>query len=410
MRDELIAALAGRAERALELQTGLTAIPALSPENGGEGEERKALWLEEKLRSFGLTNIEHVDAPDPRVPSGKRPNMIVRVPGRTKRTLWVLAHLDVVPPGDLGLWNSDPWTVTQDSEDPDLIRGRGVEDNQQAAVSAILVAAELQEKGITPDLGLGIILVADEETGNSYGIEHVLAERPDLIAADDLVMVPDYGTVDGELIEVAEKSTLWVKVTVTGAQCHASTPDEGKNALVAASDMILHVQPEMEARFPAKDPLFVPERSTITPTRHDANVPNVNTMPGKDVFFVDSRILPCYDLDEVFSAMRSFMEEIAAKHGVAVELEIVNREVGPAPTPVDCPVVLALKEAVYSVYGIRCREGGVGGGTVAKQFRSRGIHAAVWCRVLDNCHMPNEGARLSHAVGDAQVYAHMLFS
>ena len=81
MRDELIAALAGRAERALELQTGLTAIPALSPENGGEGEERKALWLEEKLRSFGLTNIEHVDAPDPRVPSGKRPNMIVRVPG-----------------------------------------------------------------------------------------------------------------------------------------------------------------------------------------------------------------------------------------------------------------------------------------------------------------------------------------
>ena len=65
MRDELIAALAGRAERALELQTGLTAIPALSPENGGEGEERKALWLEEKLRSFGLTNIEHVDAPDP---------------------------------------------------------------------------------------------------------------------------------------------------------------------------------------------------------------------------------------------------------------------------------------------------------------------------------------------------------
>ena len=46
MRDELIAALAGRAERALELQSGLTSFPALSPENGGEGEERKAVWLE----------------------------------------------------------------------------------------------------------------------------------------------------------------------------------------------------------------------------------------------------------------------------------------------------------------------------------------------------------------------------
>ena len=100
MRDELIAALAGRAERALELQSGLTSFPALAPESGGEGEEKKAVWLEERLRSFGLTDIEHVDAPDARVPSGKRPNMIVRVPGRTGRMLWVLAHLDVVPPGD----------------------------------------------------------------------------------------------------------------------------------------------------------------------------------------------------------------------------------------------------------------------------------------------------------------------
>lgn len=410
MRDKLIAALAGRTERALELQSGLTSFPALAPESGGEGEEMKAAWLEERLRSFGLTDIEHVDAPDARVPSGKRPNMIVRVPGRTGRTLWVLAHLDVVPPGDVSLWSSDPWTVTRDPSDPDLIYGRGVEDNQQAAVSAILVAAELKAKGITPELGLGIILVADEETGNKYGIEHVLAHRPDLISADDLVLVPDFGTRDGTLIEVAEKSTLWVKVTVTGRQCHASTPDEGKNALVAASDMILHIQDEMEARFADRNPLFTPDRSTIAPTRHDANVPNVNTIPGKDVFFVDSRILPHYDLDDVLAAMRAFMEGIAEKHGVSVELEVVNREAGPAPTPVDSPVVTALRDAVFKVYGIRCREGGVGGGTVAKQFRVRGIAAAVWCRVLDNCHVPNESARLSHAVGDAQVYAHMLFT
>ena len=50
MRDELIAALAGRAERALELQSGLTYFPALAPESGGEGEEKKAVWLEERLR------------------------------------------------------------------------------------------------------------------------------------------------------------------------------------------------------------------------------------------------------------------------------------------------------------------------------------------------------------------------
>ena len=166
MLDTLLKALAGRADRALELQTGLTSFPAFGPDSGGPGEWDKAAWLEARLRAYGLTDIERLDADDERVPSGKRPNMIVRVPGKSKRMVWVLGHLDVVPPGDAGLWRSDPWTVTRDAEDPDIIRGRGVEDNQQAVVAGSLIAAELVEQGLTPDLGFGLIVVADEETGN----------------------------------------------------------------------------------------------------------------------------------------------------------------------------------------------------------------------------------------------------
>ncbi len=405
-------ALADRTERVLDLQTGLTSFPATGPDYGGPGEWDKAAWLEERLRAFGLEHIEHCDAPDARVPSGKRPNLIVRVPGKTPRMLWVMAHLDVVPPGEASLWRTDPWKVERDPADPDIIRGRGVEDNQQAAVAGALVAAELADmarRGLTPDVGFGLLLVADEETGNEYGVVHVLKTLPDLISPDDLVVVPDFGTEDGVLIEVAEKGSMWIKVTITGKQCHASTPDEGVNALVAASAMIMRVR-DLEARFAEEDPLFLPPRTTLVPTRHDANVPNANTLPGKDVFFVDCRVLPRHGNEAVFAAFRDLGAEIAAEYGVAVDVELDHHDPVYPATPVDSDVVQRLTRAMKAVYGIDGRPGGVGGGTVAKHMRRLGVPAAVWARVIPNYHAPNEGSRLSYTVGDARVYAHMLFN
>lgn len=407
--DRLINGLAQRADRVLELQTALTAFAPVGPDSGGHGEWDSAEWLQKRLREFGLTNLERVDADDSRVPSGKRPNLIARIPGKTPRTLWILAHLDVVPPGDLSMWASDPWTVVRDAADPDIIYGRGVEDNQQAVVSGILLAAELLQQNITPDVGLGLIFVADEETGNKYGAIHVMEQRPNLVDPNDLVLVPDFGTADGTLVEVAEKGSLWLKVTVTGVQCHASTPDEGRNSLVAAADMIMHVA-DVAATFDAEDTLFVPPRSTMVPTRHDSNVPNVNTIPGKDVFFIDCRVLSVYHVDDVHQAFRKLADEVAARHGVSISVEAVSREPAFPATSPESEVVVRLMDSIKKTYSIDCHPGGVGGGTVAKMFRERNIPAAVWSRVFNRCHVPNEAARLSWAIGDAQVFGRLLFN
>lgn len=407
-KQKILAALSGGAERVFELQSRLTSLRGLGPANGGRGEQEKADFLEVWLRSFGIDDIEHVDAPDSRVPSGKRPNLIVKVPGRSEKTLWILGHMDVVPAGEDSLWRTDPWTVTRDAGDPDLIYGRGVEDNQQAIVCGCMVAAALKENDVTPDLSLGLIFVSDEETGNAYGIQHLLKEKPDFVKDGDLVMVPDSGSPDGTFIEVAEKGILWLRVTVDGVQCHASKPDDGKNALVASAAIILGAT-EIEKRFDARNPIFSPDRSTFTPTKHEANVPNVNTMPGREVFYIDCRVLPCYTLDEVLAAFRELGARVGEQYGVSVDVQIQMCEPAAAPTPEDSAVVVSLKKAVKEVLGVDCWCGGVGGSTVAVSFRERGIPAAVWAHIFENCHTPNEAARLSFAVGDAQVYASMLF-
>ena len=69
-----------------------------------------------------------------------------------------------------------------------------------------LLAAALKEQGIVPDIGLGLIFVSDEETGNACGIQHLLREKPDFVSPGDLVVVPDSGSPDGRFIEIAEQS------------------------------------------------------------------------------------------------------------------------------------------------------------------------------------------------------------
>ena len=106
---------------AVELETELTKRPAVSPDSGGAGELDKCVFLEGWLRTRGITQMERYDAPDPRAKGGVRPNLIATIPGidlaHTSR-LWIMSHLDVVPPGEMSLWHSDPWTVVRSDEGP----------------------------------------------------------------------------------------------------------------------------------------------------------------------------------------------------------------------------------------------------------------------------------------------------
>ena len=84
----------------IELQRGLVAIPALSPDYEEKpehtGEARKVEYLKRYLTEHGITDLTEIEAPDDRVPGGIRPSLIARIPGRSsERTVWVMAHTDV---------------------------------------------------------------------------------------------------------------------------------------------------------------------------------------------------------------------------------------------------------------------------------------------------------------------------
>lgn len=388
----------------IQMQIELTAIPALSPDSGGQGEYEKARYLKEKLTSLGFTQIREINAPDGRVVSGIRPNLLVMHPGKRKdKTTWILTHMDIVPPGEMAFWSSDPY---QGYQKDGRIYGRGTEDNQQDLVASVFAAKAFLDAGVTPESGIGLAFVADEETSSQHGLAYLLKHEHHPFRKGDILVAPDSGNEDGSLIEIAEKSIYWLKFRTLGKQCHASRPELGRNAFLAASHLVVRLH-DLHRIFDASDPLYHPPESTFQPTKKEMNVPNVNTIPGEDVFYLDSRVLPQYPLARVFEQIREMTDAVERQFGVTIEIEAVQSVQAPPPTSVDAPVVRALQEAIRDVYGVTATPHGIGAGTVAAYFRQEGYPVAVWCRIGKTAHQPDEHCLIDNMMGNAKVYAHL---
>ncbi|MCX7817277.1 MAG: M20 family metallo-hydrolase [Syntrophales bacterium] len=388
----------------IDLQIALTAIPAISPDNGGEGEYERGRFIKHILDTIPFDQCFEINAPDPRAKGGYRPNIIVRHNGRNKRTVWIITHMDVVPPGNLDLWKTDPFrAVIQDGK----IYGRGVEDNQQDLISSLFAARVCCEEKVTTPNAVGLIFVSDEETRSLYGLDYVLINEKNPIQSDDIILVPDAGNSDGTLIEVAEKSILWLRIHTSGKQCHGSTPHQGKNAHLAASHLIVRLHNELHKCFDEINTLFDPPASTFEPTKKEANVPNVNTIPGDDVFYMDCRILPQYDLKMVLAKIKEVAKEIETIFGVSIEVEPIQELQSPPPTSTDAPVVKALQKAIREVYSVEAKPRGIGAGTVAAYLRKREFPVAVWSRTEHTAHQPNEFCLIDNMVGNAKVFLHL---
>jgi len=405
MKDKLFSWIDGAQSLAVELETGLTKRPAVSPESGGEGELDKCLFLENWLKEHGITNLERFDAPDSSAKGGIRPNLIATINGNSEKRLWIMSHLDVVPPGEEKLWESDPWTVIRKDDPPGArLVGRGTEDNQQGITSSVLAALSFTKQGIKPDLTIKLLFAADEEVGSAYGIVWLVKNHGDLFKKDDMVLVPDGGDKKGEFIEIAEKNIMWMRFVTRGKQAHGSRPDLGNNAFLAGSDLALRLHAELSAKFGDHDPLFDPDYSTFQPTKKEANVPNVNTIPGEDVFYVDMRVLPRYSINSVLAEIERVKAETEAKYGVSVTYSPVQLTQS-VPTAACAPIVKKLIFAAGEVYSVTPRPVGIGGGTMAAYLRNIGIDCAVWTKTDETLHQPNEYALLENILGDAKVMA-----
>jgi len=379
-------------------------IPAIAPENNGEGELEKAEKLTKILAALGFNKIERFDAEDERAPSKRRPNMVTYYQGENEsEKLWIITHLDVVPSGEESLW-----TVTKPFEPlikEGRIYGRGSEDNGQSMFASILAVKALKMLDIKPKRTVALAFVADEEQGSKYGIQHLI--KRGLFKKDDLIIVPDGGNEDGSFIEIAEKSALWLRICTTGKQTHASRPQQGLNAHRIGMEYALALDRMLHEKYSLKNEYFDPPESTFEPTKKEKNVDAVNIVPGEDITYFDCRILPDYNLEVILADIQKLAREFENKTGAKIEITTVQKSVAPKPTDANAKIVKMLRDAIVKTRGIEPKIGGIGGGTCAAFFRKINIPAVVWSTVDETAHQPNEYAKTENMINDAKIFAYL---
>lgn len=382
--------------------TQLIRIPAIGPENNGKGEQQKAEALTKILTEIGFDKIEHYDAEDQRVPSGKRPNIIATLNGETDRqNFWIVTHLDVVPAGEEALWK-----ITKPFEPcaiANRVYGRGSEDNGQSLVSSLFAAKALKLLGIKPKRTMKLAFVSDEEMGSTKGIQHLLSQG--IFNKNDHVIVPDHGTPEGNFIEITEKSILWLKLTTIGKQSHGSLPNKGLNAHRVGMQVALALDEALHAKYNARNDYFDVPYSTFEPTKKDKNVDAVNILPGEDVDYFDCRILPNYSVEDVLADINKIVGEHEKRTGAKIQIEILQKQAAPELVDGNSETVKLLKRALREARGIEAKVGGVGGGTCAAFFRQAGIPAVVWSTIDEVPHQPDEYCVVGNLVADAKVFA-----
>ena len=173
-----------------------------------------------KAAGFPAGDI-HVLGPDPR-----KHNLVARYRGTgARRPVLLLAHLDVVD-AKREDWSFDPFTFR---EEGGFFYGRGTSDDKSMAAQFVANLIRLKEEGLKPERDLILALTADEEGGTFNGVDWLVKNHRDLIAAEFAINEGGGGTMrKGKYltneVQASEKVYLDFTLEVTNAGGHSSLP------------------------------------------------------------------------------------------------------------------------------------------------------------------------------------------
>jgi succinyl-diaminopimelate desuccinylase len=138
-------------------------------------------------------------------------------------------HTDVVPPGELAQWSSDPFAADIRNG---FLTGRGAADMKGSIAAFVSATAHAVQEGWIKG-SLSFLITGDEEGPAQFGTTKVLdwmevqGERPDHC----LVGEPTSAHKLGDTVKIGRRGSMNAHITVLGAQGHVAYPDLADNPL-----------------------------------------------------------------------------------------------------------------------------------------------------------------------------------
>ncbi len=285
----------------VDLTARLIRCPSVTPEEGGALE-----LLAELLEGGGFTCR--------RVDRNGIANLYARW-GSHGPVLGFNGHTDVVPVGDAGAWEHDPFGA----EIVDgVMYGRGATDMKSGV--AAFAAAALDFVAQTPPNGSIVLAITGDEEGD--GVDGTVAILDWMDAQGErmdhcLVGEPTCPERMGEMIKIGRRGSMTAFFTLSGKQGHSAYPHRALNPLPAMARLMDRLASrqldEGTTHFDA---------STLAITTIDTGNPATNVIPAQCRATVNIRFNDAHSSTSLGAWLKDEIERIKGEFGVDVQMSI----------------------------------------------------------------------------------------
>jgi succinyl-diaminopimelate desuccinylase len=231
--------------------------------------------------------------------------------GRGRPLVCLAGHVDVVPPGPLDRWTSDPFTAT---ERGGYLYGRGAADMKMSVAAMVTAAERLAAAGTNLRGTLAILLTSDEEGDGLHGtravVEALRAEGETLDAC--ILGEPTSHAELGDTIKNGRRGSLTGILRVEGIQCHIAYPQRGRNPIHDALPALAALAAE---RWDEGSEYFQPTGFQVASIQAGAGAENL--IPGELTACFNFRFSPASTAE----ALQARTERILALHGLACTID-----------------------------------------------------------------------------------------
>lgn len=371
----------------IALSKALIARPSVTPEDAGALD-----LLIEFLTPLGFEchdlTFEDPDGEPTR-------NVYARLGDSGPNFCWA-GHTDVVPPGDLADWTTDPF---QPTERDGKLYGRGAADMKCAVACMMSATAKfLAARKDGFDGSISFLITGDEEGDATNGTKKVLDWLKDRGETIDACVVGEPTNPENvsDMIKIGRRGSMNVWLSVDGVQGHAAYPHLADNPIHKMLNLLRSL-----TDMPLDEGSDHFQPSTLQVTTLDVNNAATNVIPARAEARVNIRFNDLHSSADVEKILRGRMDQ--AGGGYQMRVRVSGESFLTPPGPLSEVVA----GAVEKVTG-KAPELSTTGGTSDARF-IKDHCPVVECGLINlTAHKVDEFAELDDIVALDKIYTNVL--
>lgn len=362
----------------LALTQQLIALPSITPNDSG----CQALMGERLARAgFAVENMRFGEVDNLWATRGEGGPLLV-----------FAGHTDVVPPGDLKSWQSNPFDATVSGAE---LIGRGAAD-MKASLAAMVVACE-RFVAVTPDHAgrIGLLITSDEEGPAKDGTVKVMEALTNRGERIDWCVVGEPSSTRelGDLVKNGRRGSLNGSLVIHGKQGHIAYPHLADNPIHRALSALDALVAEPWDR---GNDFFDPTSLQISTIKAGEGVTNV--IPGSLQVLLNVR----FSTEVTADAIRERCEALLSQHNLRYSIEWSLSGEPFLTTP--GALLNAVSQSVEAVTGLQPQVSTGGGTSDGRFIAPSGAQVVEVGHVNETIHQCNERVKLTDIPRLTEIY------